>query len=357
MPNHIYVHRDTVPKTMRAIAKVEAAPGLKLIEALVPTPGPGEVLIRVKKTALSAAALSIDRWDNWAQRTIHPPVIVGHEFVGLVASIGPGVTDLHPGELVIGEPCVACGTCRHCLDGHRHLCPEAHRLGQDRDGAFADYVCLPQGAVWHADPRLPADLLACFAPLGQVVRIARRFDLLGAHVLVAGAGALGCMATAIARHAGARSVVVVDNQPARLELAKTLGATRVVDTRDATLDGIQRELAIRDGFDLGIETSGNASALGDVLTHLRLGAQLALLGQPGDDALTNWGQIVTKQLIVHGIDGRDNRIDWERLTLALHSGLDVTPIITHCLPVGNFREAFERTASGEPGKMILDWES
>lgn len=354
---HIYVHRNTVPKTMRALAKVDPGPGVKLIEALVPTPGPGEVLIRVKKSALSAAALHTERWDTWAQRYIRPPVILGHEFVGLVASVGPGVTDLHPGELVIGEPCVACGHCRHCLGGHRHLCPDAHRLGQDRDGAFADYVCLPQAAAWHADPRLPTDLLACFAPLGQVVRIARRFDLLGAHVLIAGAGPLGCMATAIARHAGARSVVVVDNQSARLEMAKTMGASRVVDTREATLNSVQRELGIQDGFDLGLETSGCAAALGDVLAHLRLGAQLALLGLPGDEALPNWGPIISKQLTVHGIDGRDNLIDWERLTLALHSGLDVTPIITHCLPVGDFREAFERTAAGEPGKMILDWES
>jgi threonine 3-dehydrogenase len=354
---HLYVHRQTVPKTMRAIAKVDAASGLKLIESLVPTPGRGEVLIRVKKTALSASALHTDRWDNWAQRHIRPPVIVGHEFVGLVASVGPGVTDCHPGELVIGEPCVACGNCRHCLGGHRHLCPDAHRLGQDRDGAFADYVCLPQAAVWHADPRLPTDLLACFAPLGQVVRIARRFDLLGAHVLVSGAGALGCMATAIARHAGARSVVVVDNHLSRLGLAVTLGATRVVATREATLESVQRDLGIRDGFDLGIETSGNAAALGEVLAHLRLGAQLALLGLPVDEALPNWGQIINKQLLVHGIDGRDNLRDWERLTLALHSGLDLTPLVTHCLPVGDFREAFELTAAGEPGKMILDWES
>ena len=353
---HIYIHRNAVPKTMRALAKVDPGPGVKLIEALVPTPDSGEVLIRVKKTALSAAALHTDRWDAWAQRNIRPPVILGHEFVGLVASVGPGVTDCHPGELVIGEPCVACGNCRHCLGGHRHLCPDAHRLGQDRDGAFADYVCLPQSAVWHADPRLPTDILACFAPLGQVVRLARRFDLLGAHVLVAGAGSLGCMATAIARHAGARSVVVVDNHPSRLDLARTLGATRVVDTREATLDAAQHELDIRDGFDLGIETSGCAAALGDVLTHLRLGAQLALLGVPGDEAPPNWGPIVAKQLTVHGIDGRDNLLDWERLTLAIHSGLDLAPLITHCLPVGCFREAFERTAAGEPGKMILDWE-
>ena len=311
----------------------------------------------MKKTALSAAALHTDRWDHWAHRHIRPPVIVGHEFVGLIASVGPGVTDCHPGELVIGEPCVACGNCRHCLGGHRHLCPDAHRLGQDRDGAFADYVCMPQGAVWHADPRLPTDLLACFAPLGQVVRIARRFDLLGAHVLISGAGAIGCMAAAIARHAGARSVVVVDNSTARLELAVALGATRVVDTREASLANVLRDLAIHDGFDLGIETSGGTAALGDVLTHLRLGAQLALLGLPSEEALPNWGQIVTKQLIVHGIDGRDNLVDWERLALALHSGLDVTPLITHCLPVGEFRDALERAAAGDPGKITLDWES
>lgn len=204
---HIYAHRNAVPKTMRALAKIDPAPGLKLIEALVPVPGPGEVLVRVKKTALSMAALHLDRWDTWAQRSVQPPVIVGQEFVGLVASTGPGVSDFHPGELVIAEPAVTCGTCRHCLAGQRHLCSGARRLGQTRDGAFADYVCLPQGALWHAGPGIPTELLACFIPLGQAVRVARRFDLFGANVLVTGATPLGCMTAAIAHHAGARSVI------------------------------------------------------------------------------------------------------------------------------------------------------
>jgi threonine 3-dehydrogenase len=353
---HIYAHRNAVPKTMRALAKIDPVPGLKLIEALVPTPGPGDVLIRVKKTALSAAATHIDRWDAWAQRMVRPPLIVGHEFVGLVASVGPGVSDLHPGELVVGESCIACGNCRHCLGGRRHLCAGARRLGQDRDGAFADYVCLPQGSVWHADPRLPTDVLACFAPLGQTVRIARRFDLLGAHVLITGATGIGCMAVAIAKHSGARSIVVADANPVALALAQTLGATRTVDTRDTALDQVRRELAIADGFDLGIETSGHSSALADLITHLRLGGQLALLGLPVDDAVVPWYFIQSKQLTLHGLDSRDNIPDWERLTLALHSGLDVTPAITHCLPFGKFREAFDRAAAGEPGKIILDWD-
>ncbi len=354
---HIYAHRNAVPKTMRALAKIDPAPGLKLIEALVPTPGPGDVLIRVKKTALSAAAAHIDRWDAWAQRMVRPPLIIGHEFVGLVAGTGPGVTDFHPGELVIGEPCIACGTCRHCLGGQRHLCPAARRLGQDRDGAFADYVCLPQAAVWHADPRLPTDLLACFVPLGQAARIARRFDLLGAQVLIAGATPIGCMAVAIAKHCGARSIIVADPSPAALSLARMLGATRTVDTRDTTLDHVSRDLALGDGFDLGIETSGQPSALADLITHVRLGGQLALLGLPADDALVPWYSIQSKQLTLHGIDARDNATDWERLTLALHGGLDVTPAITHCLPFGKFRDAFDRAASGEPGKIILDWDT
>ncbi len=354
---HIYVHRNAVPKTMRALAKTDPAPGLKLIEALVPIPGPGDVLVRVKKSALSTEAAHVDRWDSWAKRTVQPPVIVGHEFVGLVASIGPGVTDFHPGELVLGEPCVACGTCRHCLAGHRHRCTAARRLGLDRDGSFADYVCLPQNSVWHADPRLPTDVLACFAPLAQVVRIARRFDLLGAHVLITGAGSIGCMAAAIAKHAGARSVVVADANPAGLALAKSLGATHTVDTREATLDTVQRDLAIADGFDLGVETSGQSPSLGDLLAHLRLGGQLALLGPPAEESVINWHTIQAKQLTVHGIDSRDNATDWERLTLALHSGLDITPVVTHCLPFANFREAFDRAAAGEPGKIILDWDS
>ena len=354
---HIYAHRNTVPKTMRALAKTAAAPGLKLIEALVPAPGPGEVLIRVKRTALSAAAASIDRWDAWAQRTVRPPVIVGHEFVGLVASVGPGVTDFHLGDCVVGEPCVACGTCRHCLAGHHHRCASARRLGQDRDGAFADYVCLPQGAVWHADPRLPLDILACFVPLGQAVRIARRFDLLGAQVLIAGTGAQGCMAATIARYAGARNVVVADAHPAGLALAASLGVAHVVDTRGASLDTLRRELGIVDGFDLGIDTTGRTPALGDLLAHLRLGGQLALLRAPADDACLPLQPLLAKQISVLGLDARDNVPDWERLTSALQSGLDVSPVISRCLPIAAFREAFERAAAGEPGKLILDWES
>ena len=354
---HIYAHRNTVPKTMRALAKTAAVPGLKLIEALVPTPGPGEVLIRVKRTALSAAAAHLDRWDAWAQRTVQPPVIVGHEFVGLIASVGPGVTDFHLGECVIGEPCVACGTCRHCLAGHHHRCASARRLGQDRDGAFADYVCLPQGAVWHADPCIPLDVLACFVPLGQAVRIARRFDLLGAQVLIAGTSARGCMAAAIARYAGARNVIVADANPAGLALAASLGVARTVDTRDSSLATLRRELGITDGFDLAIDTTGRDAALADLLTHLRLGGQLALLGTPADDARLNIHLLLAKQLAVHGFDARDNVPDWERLTQALQSGLDISPVISRCLPIAAFREAFDRAAAGEPGKIVLDWES
>lgn len=354
---HIYAHSATVPKTMRALAKIDPAPGLKLIEALVPIPGPGEVLIRVQKTALSEAATHIDRWDPWAQRHVRPPLVVGHEFVGLVAAVGAGVTDLHPGERVIGEPYVACGTCRHCVGGHRHLCTTARRLGQDRDGAFAEYIGLPQTSVWHADPRLPTDVLATFSPLGEVVRIARRFDLLGAHVLIVGANNMGAMAAAIARHGGARSIVVADANPAALALAKTLGATQTIDTRETDLDSARRVLGITDGFDLGIETSGTPTALADLLHHVRLGGQLALLGLQTAEVPLSLETLQSKQITLHGIAPRDNIADWERLTLALHSGLDITPLISHCLPFGCFREAFDRVASGEPGKIILDWES
>ncbi len=353
---HIYAHRSAVPKTMRALAKIDPVPGLKLIEALVPVPGPGEVLVRVKKTALSYAALHIDRWDAWAQRAIRPPVIVGHEFAGLVASIGPGVADFHPGETVVAEPHVACGTCRHCLSGRRHLCRDARRLGQTQDGVFADYVCLPQGCLWHADPRVPIDVLACFIPLGQAVRVARRFDLLGANVLVTGANALGCMTAAIAHHAGARSVVVADANPAGLALARSLGTTHTVDTRSQTLDLVCRELGIGEGFDLGVEAAGLPAALGDLLAHLRPGGQLALLGAETGEVAVDVHAILSNQLTVAGIDDRNSASDWERLTQVLRHGLDLGAVITHRLPVGRFREAFDRIAAGEPGKIILDWD-
>ena len=354
---HIYAHRNAVPKTMRALAKIDPAPGLKLIEALVPVPGPGEVLVRVKKTALSMAALHLDRWDTWAQRSVQPPVIVGQEFVGLVASTGPGVSDFHPGELVIAEPAVTCGTCRHCLAGQRHLCSGARRLGQTRDGAFADYVCLPQGALWHAGPGIPTELLACFIPLGQAVRVARRFDLFGANVLVTGATPLGCMTAAIAHHAGARSVVVTDANRAALALARTLGATHTVDTRNQTLDTARRDLGLVEGFDLGVESAGLPAALGDLLRHLRPGGQLALLGAETGEVPVDIHAILEKQLTVAGIDDRNSASDWDRLAQALHRGLAVGAVITHQFPIGEFRTAFDRTAAGLPGKIVLDWES
>lgn len=353
----LFAHRNSVPKTMRAVAKTAPQPGLKLIEALVPIPGPGEVLIRVKRSALSAAAVHIDRWNAWAQRTITPPVIVGQEFVGLVATVGPGVTDFHPGELVVGEPCVACGTCRHCLSGRGHLCAAARRLGQDRDGAFADYVCLPQGSLWHADPRIPLDVLACFAPLGQAVRVARRFDLLGANVLIGGAGGLGCLTAAIVHHGGARSVVVADANPAGLALARTLGATHTIDTRADTLDVVRRELGIVDGFDLALDTSGCAASCGDLLSHLRLGGDLALLAPLTEDVTLPWTSVQAKQLSVHGFTPRNNATEWGRLTLALQSGLAIEGAIARRLSFGQFREAFDLAAAGEPGKIVLEWDS
>lgn len=353
---HIYAHRNIIPKTMRALAKIDPVPGLKLIEALVPTPGPGEVLIRVKRTALGIETTHIDQWDQWAQRNLRPPLIVGHESVGLVASTGPGVTDFHPGEMVISHPFLACGNCRQCLAGRRHLCRAARRLGRDRDGACADYVCLPQSAVWHADPRLPVDILACFVPLGQAVQIARRFDLLGAHVLVAGASSLGCMVAAVARHAGARHVIVADANPAGLALAQTIPGIRTIDLRDASIGDLQRELAIDAGFDFGIETSGLPSSLGDLLAHLRPGGQIALLAATTGEVSLNTDLILNHRLSLHGLQAGEPIADWERLTLALQNGLDVSRVITYCLPCGSFREALDRAAAGEPGRILLDWD-
>lgn len=354
---HIYAHRNIIPKTMRALAKIDPAPGLKLIEALVPTPGPGEVLIRVKRTALSAEVTHLDRWDGWAQRNARPPVIVGGEFVGLVASTGPGVTDLHPGELVIGQPCISCGNCRQCLAGQRNLCRAARRLGLDRDGACADYVCLPQNAVWHADPRQPVEVLACFVPLGQAVQLARRFDLLGAQMLVVGAGHLGCMVAAVASHAGARHIVVADANPAGLALARTLPGIHTVDLRSATIGDRQRELGIAAGFDFGIEASGLPAALGDLLSHLRPGGQVALLAAAPSEVPLATDLILSGQLALHGIRTWDQSTDWDRLTLTLQNGLAVSHLITHSLPCGRFREALDCAAAGEPGRILLEWDS
>jgi threonine 3-dehydrogenase len=340
---------------MRALAKIDPAPGLKLIEALVPTPGPGDVLVRVQKTALSAAATHIDRWDAWAQRTIRPPVIVGNEFVGLSPVSARASAISTPANSSSASPASPAAVAATVSPATAAAAPPP--AGSARTAMGLRRLRLRPAAISLARRRpIPSDVLACFTPLGQVVRAARLLDLFGAHVLITGASALGGMAAAVTRHCGARSVVVADTNPAGLALATALGATRTIDMREAAFDSTLRALDIADGFDFGIETSGHPAALGDLIAHLRPAGQLALLRAPVETTPLDWSTIQGRQLTLHGIGSDANSTDWERLACALHSGLDVTPAIAHCLPFGCFREAFDRAAHGEPGKIILDWD-
>jgi len=355
--SHLYAHRMIVPKTMRAIAKIEPGPGLKLIEALVPTPGPNDVLIKIKKTSICGTDVHIYRWDPWAAKTIRPPLIIGHEYVGLVADVGGNVTDFHPGELVTGEGHIVCGTCRNCLAGRRHLCKDTRGVGVNRDGAFADYVCIPQSNVWHADPRIATDVLSCFDPLGNAVHTALQFDVLGEDVLITGAGPIGCMAAAVVKHAGARFVVVTDLNPDRLAMAQKMGATRTVDVRTEKLATVQKELGMKEGFDVGLEMSGSPAAVNDMIAHMCHGGKIAMLGIPSENFAIDWNTVIFNMLTLRGIYGREMYETWYKMTMLIQTGLDLSPVITHRFAVGEFQQAFDLMAAGKSGKIVLDWES
>jgi threonine 3-dehydrogenase len=344
-----------LPVTMRAIAKTRPGRGLEWIEAPVPVPGPNDVLIRIRKTSICGTDVHIHQWDEWAAKTIQPPMIVGHEYVGEVAAVGPNVTDFHPGELVTGEGHLVCGTCRNCLAGRRHLCKDTRGVGVNRDGAFAEFLCIPQSNVWHADPRIPLDVLSCFDPLGNAVHTALQFDVLGEDVLITGAGPIGCMATAVAKHAGARFVVVTDLNPDRLAMARRLGATRTVDIRTEKLPAVQQELGMKEGFDVGLEMSGSPAALADMIANMCHGGKIALLGIPPHRFPIDWNAVIFNMLTLRGIYGREMFETWYKMTAMIQSGLDISPVITHRLPVDRFAEAFELMAAGRSGKIVLDW--
>lgn len=342
--------------TMKALVKRDAATGLWMEEVPVPAIGPTDVLIQVKKTAICGTDVHIWDWDAWSQKTIPVPMVVGHEFVGTVAEVGEYVKDFKPGDLVSGEGHVVCGHCRNCLAGRRHLCMHTSGVGVNRPGAFAQYLSMPQSNVWYCDPAIPLDHLAIFDPLGNATHTALSFDLLGEDVLITGAGPIGCMAAAIARHAGARFVVVTDVNPWRLDLAKRMGATRGVHVGKEKLPDVMKELGMKEGFDVGLEMSGNAAALSDMIANLCHGGKIALLGIHGPDTRIDWNTVVFNGLTLKGIYGREMYETWYKMTSMLQSGLDISPVITHRFRAPLFEEAFHTMKSGQAGKVILDWE-
>ncbi len=342
-------------KTMKALVKRKSEVGIWLEDVPVPTIGINDVLIKVLRTGICGTDLHIYKWDAWAQKTIPVPLVIGHEFVGEIVEVGSNVTDFEIGEIVSGEGHVVCGRCRNCLAGRRHLCKATQGVGVNRPGAFAEYVALPYSNVWVHDAKIPRDIQSIFDPYGNAVHTALTFDILGEDVLITGAGPIGCMAAAIVKHAGARHVVVTDMNPYRLQLAKKLGATRVVDVRTEKLKDVQAELGMKEGFDVGLEMSGNGNAFRDMLSSMAHGGKIAILGIPDREIAIDWNVVIFNMLTLKGIYGREMYETWYYMTVMLQSGLDISPIVTHRYPWHEYQKGFDAMLSGDCGKVVLTW--
>jgi len=341
---------------MKALVKREAGPGLWMEEVLVPEMGINDVKIRVDRASICGTDIHIYKWDAWAAKTIPAPMTIGHEFVGEIVDVGSNVHDFTPGMIVSGEGHVTCGLCRNCLAGRRHLCAHTSGVGVNRPGCFADYIVLPMSNVWHHDDKIDRDVAGIFDPFGNAVHTALSFPVLGEDVLVTGAGPIGIMAAAVAVHAGARYTVITDVNPYRLELARKLGVTLAVDVSRQSLKDVQQELGMKEGFDVGLEMSGNPHAFRDMLANMAHGAKIAMLGIPaGGEMAIDWNTVIFNMLTIKGIYGREMYETWYKMTVMLQSGLDIKPVITHRFAAASFLEGFELMASGQSGKIILDW--
>ena len=340
---------------MRALVKTEAGPGLTLLDVPEPEIGINDVLVRVRKTGICGTDLHIESWDPWAAKNIKAPLVVGHEFVGDIVRVGSNVADFAVADLVSGEGHVVCGRCRHCLAGRRHLCANTIGLGVGRDGAFAEFVSLPMANVWHHWPGIDEEVAAIFDPFGNAVHTALAFPVLGEDVLVSGAGPIGLMAIAVARHAGARHIVVSEPNAYRRGLAQRMGATLVVDPRERDLHDVQTELGMVEGFDVAMEMSGNAVALRTAISTLAHGGAIAILGIPTAEISIDINEIVFNQLTLRGIYGREMYETWYKMTVMLQSGLDIKPAITHRFSFRDHADAFAAARSGDSGKVIMDW--
>ncbi|MGE3775564.1 MAG: L-threonine 3-dehydrogenase [Pirellulaceae bacterium] len=341
---------------MRALVKREAKTGLWLEDIPQPEIGINDVLIRVKKTGICGTDLHIYKWDAWAQRTIPVPMAVGHEFVGEIVEVGSNVNDFEVGDIVSGEGHVVCGRCRNCLAGRRHLCAHTQGVGVNRPGAFAEYLSLPMTNVWHHAPDIDLEVASIFDPFGNAVHTALSFELLGEDVLITGAGPIGVMAAGVARHAGARYIVVTDLNPYRLELARRMGATRAVDPRTTDLRGVQQELGMKEGFDVGLEMSGSPMAFNSLIANMAHGGKIAMLGIPEKEMAIDWNTVVFNMLTIKGIYGREMYETWYKMTVMLQGGLDIRPVITHRFHFTEFQRGFDAMLSGDCGKVILNWE-
>ena len=340
---------------MKALVKKEPESGLWFEDVPEPLIGDNDVLIKVDRTGICGTDLHIYNWDEWAQSTVPVPMVVGHEFVGEIMDVGRNVRDFHIGELVSGEGHVVCGHCRNCMAGRRHLCNDTAGIGVTRPGAFAEFISLPQTNVWVHNPDIDLDVASIFDPFGNATHSALSFPVLGEDVLITGAGPIGIMCAAIVRHAGARHVVITDVNPYRLELAGSMGVTSAVNVAEQSLADVQKQLGMEEGFDVGLEMSGNPSAFNDMITNMCHGGKIALLGIPEKDMAIDWNTVVFNMLTIKGIYGREMYETWYKMTVMLQSGLDIAPVITHRFKFDDFQNGFETALSGESGKVILEW--
>jgi threonine 3-dehydrogenase len=340
---------------MKALVKSRAEQGLWLEDIAEPTVGINDVLIRVRYTGICGTDVHIYQWDEWAQKTIHVPMTIGHEFVGEIVEVGSNVNDFYPGDVVSGEGHVVCGRCRNCLAGRRHLCSQTRGVGVNRPGAFAELIALPMTNIWRHDPNINQEVAAIFDPFGNAVHTALSFPVLGEDVLITGAGPIGIMAIPVVRHAGARHVVVTDMNPFRLELARKMGATMAVNPTEISIAEVQKKLGMYEGFDVGLEMSGNAQALRDMISNMSHGGEIAVLGIPAKEINLDFRQIIFNMLTVKGIYGREMYETWYKMSVLLESGVDITPVITHRYAYSDFQKGFDAMISGQTGKVVLDW--
>ena len=342
---------------MKALVKSRAERGLWLEDVPQPAIGINDVLVRVRYTGICGTDVHIFQWDEWAQKTIRVPMVIGHEFVGEIAAVGSDVNDFYPGDIVSGEGHVVCGRCRNCLAGRRHLCAQTQGVGVNRPGGFAEYISLPMTNIWRHDPKINQEVAAIFDPFGNAVHTALSFPVLGEDVLITGAGPIGIMAIPVVRHAGARHVVVTDMNPFRLELAQKMGATVAVNPTQKSIEEVQKQLGMQEGFDVGLEMSGNAQAFHDMIANMSHGGKIAVLGIPAKDTPMDLRHVIFNMLTIKGIYGREMYETWYKMSVMLESGVDIAPVITHRFAYNDFLEGFDAMISGQTGKVVLDWTS
>ena len=341
---------------MKSLVKAKAEKGIWLQDTPKPEVGHNDLLIKIRKTAICGTDMHIYNWDEWSQNTIPVPMVVGHEYVGEVVGMGQEVKGFEVGDRVSGEGHITCGHCRNCRAGRVHLCRNTEGVGVNRPGAFAEYLVIPAFNAFKIPDNISDDLASIFDPFGNAVHTALSFDLVGEDVLITGAGPIGIMAAAVAKHVGARHVVVTDINPYRLELAKKMGATRTVDVSKENLQDVMDELGMSEGFDVGLEMSGVPVAFRAMLNKMNHGGKIAMLGIPPQDVAVDWNQVIFKGLVIKGIYGREMFETWYKMASLLQSGLDLSPIITHTFSIDDFQKGFDTMGSGHSGKVILDWQ-